>query len=86
MDVQTAVTVAKKCRPIIDPIGQLPEFLHRLHTTYQRMGGAPGSQFASAGAQPAQPEVPDAHDDVDDAAPVSHEQVSPRETMTEEQS
>jgi hypothetical protein len=30
MDVQTAISTAKKCRPIIDPIGQLPDFLHRL--------------------------------------------------------
>ena len=30
MDVATAITMAKKCRPIIDPIGQLPDFLHRL--------------------------------------------------------
>jgi hypothetical protein len=30
MDVATAIAMAKKCRPIIDPIGQLPDFLHRL--------------------------------------------------------
>mmetsp|Transcript_29951 Transcript_29951/g.41155 ORF Transcript_29951/g.41155 Transcript_29951/m.41155 type:complete len:200 (+) Transcript_29951:22-621(+) len=30
MDVATAVQTAKRCRPIIDPIGQLPEFLSRL--------------------------------------------------------
>jgi protein tyrosine phosphatase len=30
MDVATAIVVAKRCRPIIDPIGQLPEFLARL--------------------------------------------------------
>eukprot|EP01039_Chlorochromonas_danica_P004278 gene4278-4698_t len=26
-----AITIAKRCRPIIDPIGQLPDFLHRLY-------------------------------------------------------
>jgi hypothetical protein len=31
MDVPTAIRTAKRCRPIIDPIGQLPEFLVRLH-------------------------------------------------------
>jgi hypothetical protein len=30
MDVRSAIYAAKKCRPIIDPIGQLPEFLMRL--------------------------------------------------------
>jgi len=30
MDVSTAIVSAKRCRPIIDPIGQLPEFLIRL--------------------------------------------------------
>mmetsp|Transcript_21746 Transcript_21746/g.36378 ORF Transcript_21746/g.36378 Transcript_21746/m.36378 type:complete len:199 (-) Transcript_21746:245-841(-) len=30
LDVQTAIVTAKRLRPIIDPIGQLPEFLHRL--------------------------------------------------------
>lgn len=29
MDVPTAISTAKSLRPIIDPIGQLPEFLHR---------------------------------------------------------
>lgn len=29
MDVPTAIATAKTLRPIIDPIGQLPEFLHR---------------------------------------------------------
>jgi len=31
MDPHTAIKTAKKCRPIIDPIGQLPEFLTRFH-------------------------------------------------------
>jgi hypothetical protein len=31
MDVRTAIVSAKKCRPIIDPIGTLPQFLERLH-------------------------------------------------------
>mmetsp|Transcript_23296 Transcript_23296/g.22453 ORF Transcript_23296/g.22453 Transcript_23296/m.22453 type:complete len:226 (+) Transcript_23296:127-804(+) len=30
MDVEMAIKTAKRCRPIIDPIGQLPEFLNRL--------------------------------------------------------
>jgi hypothetical protein len=37
MDVQTAVMVAKRCRPIIDPIGQLPDFLHRLQRAEEAM-------------------------------------------------
>lgn len=38
MDVSTAITTAKSLRPIIDPIGQLPEFLHRLYRAYQATG------------------------------------------------
>ncbi len=30
MDVPEAIRLAKRLRPIIDPIGQLPEFLNRL--------------------------------------------------------
>lgn len=30
LDVRTAIATAKKLRPIIDPIGQLPQFLQRL--------------------------------------------------------
>lgn len=30
LDAPTAIRTAKRCRPIIDPIGQLPEFLVRL--------------------------------------------------------
>lgn len=30
LNVEEAVVIAKRCRPIIDPIGQLPEFLYRL--------------------------------------------------------
>ena len=29
MDVETSIRTAKTLRPIIDPIGQLPEFLRR---------------------------------------------------------
>jgi hypothetical protein len=29
MNVSNAIAAAKQLRPIIDPIGQLPEFLHR---------------------------------------------------------
>jgi protein-tyrosine phosphatase len=30
LNVEEAIVIAKRCRPIIDPIGQLPEFLFRL--------------------------------------------------------
>jgi protein-tyrosine phosphatase len=30
LNVEESVAIAKRCRPIIDPIGQLPEFLYRL--------------------------------------------------------
>ncbi len=40
--MQQAISAAKKCRSIIDPIGQLPEFLRLLHLAYQRNGGPPG--------------------------------------------
>lgn len=30
LNVDEAIAIAKRCRPIIDPIGQLPEFLYRL--------------------------------------------------------
>lgn len=46
MDVPTAIATAKKCRNIIDPIGQLPDFLRRLHLAYTHLGGAPGSQYS----------------------------------------
>ena len=35
MDVRTAITSAKKCRSIIDPIGSLPAFLARLQRAEQ---------------------------------------------------
>jgi hypothetical protein len=35
MDVRTAIASAKKCRPIIDPIGALPQFLDRLYAAKQ---------------------------------------------------
>lgn len=38
LDVPNAITVAKKCRPIIDPIGQLPEFLNRLKKAEDSVG------------------------------------------------
>ena len=31
LDVQQAISVAKRLRPIIDPIGTLPALLHNLH-------------------------------------------------------
>mmetsp|Transcript_35637 Transcript_35637/g.87671 ORF Transcript_35637/g.87671 Transcript_35637/m.87671 type:complete len:207 (+) Transcript_35637:119-739(+) len=30
MDMQSAITAAKKCRPVVDPIGGLPELLQKL--------------------------------------------------------
>lgn len=30
LEVEQAIVIAKRCRPIIDPIGQLPEFLIKL--------------------------------------------------------
>ena len=41
MDVPMAISTAKQCRSIIDPIGQLPEFLKRLHLAYSHNGGSP---------------------------------------------
>ena len=35
LDVQQAISVAKKLRPIIDPIGTLPALLHNLHKVFQ---------------------------------------------------
>ena len=32
MDMSTAIAVAKKLRPIIDPIGHLPELLDKYQT------------------------------------------------------
>ena len=52
MDVRTAITSAKKLRPIIDPIGQLPEFLLRLRKAYEvrhpLYGSRPGAGAARA--------------------------------------
>lgn len=42
MDVATAIAMAKKCRPIIDPIGQLPDFLHRLQKATDARGDGMG--------------------------------------------
>lgn len=38
-DVSTAIAVAKRLRPVIDPIGHLPEFLSRYHVA-RRMKSA----------------------------------------------
>jgi len=45
MDVPTSIVVAKRCRSIIDPIGQLPEFLKRLKRAYDSRPDAAGSKF-----------------------------------------
>jgi protein-tyrosine phosphatase len=47
MDVKTAILTAKRCRPIIDPIGQLPEFLHRLKRAYDAQESKGGGVAAS---------------------------------------
>ncbi len=39
LPVMDAITIAKKCRPIIDPIGHLPEFLVRLQRAEEAKGG-----------------------------------------------
>jgi protein-tyrosine phosphatase len=38
MDVSNAIYTAKKLRPIIDPIGQLPEFLKKLKAALDSVG------------------------------------------------
>jgi hypothetical protein len=48
MDVQTAISTAKKCRPIIDPIGQLPDFLHRLKRATDKLRSGETESAASA--------------------------------------
>jgi hypothetical protein len=47
MDVQTAISTAKKCRPIIDPIGQLPDFLHRLKKATDKLRSSGTERIAS---------------------------------------
>ena len=51
MDPQTAITTAKRCRSIIDPIGQLPEFLQRLYLAYLHSGGSPFMQKLQLAAE-----------------------------------
>lgn len=45
MDVVTAIGAAKRCRSIIDPIGQLPEFLKRLKKAYDSHPDVSGSKY-----------------------------------------
>jgi protein-tyrosine phosphatase len=47
LQVDEAIRAAKKCRPIIDPIGQLPEFLKRLRAAedYRERRGLPRFKF-----------------------------------------
>ena len=42
MDMMTAIRAAKKCRPVVDPIGMLPEFLKRLQRMQMAGEGTPG--------------------------------------------
>eukprot|EP01038_Epipyxis_sp_PR26KG_P015806 gene15806-21410_t len=48
MDVPTAILTAKTCRPIIDPIGQLPEFLLRLKRAEDAAAALVGDSFSSS--------------------------------------
>ena len=47
LQVDEASRIAKRCRPIIDPIGQLPEFLKRLRAAedYRERRGFPRFKF-----------------------------------------
>jgi hypothetical protein len=49
MDVPTAISTAKSLRPIIDPIGQLPEFLHRFKRAqdYRKQQGIQATSTSS---------------------------------------
>ena len=55
MDVPTAISTAKSLRPIIDPIGQLPEFLHRFKRA-QDYRKQQGIQAASTSSKPVEGE------------------------------
>ena len=44
LPVGEAISIAKRCRPIIDPIGQLPEFLNRLQRAEEAKDGKPFSK------------------------------------------
>ena len=43
MDAATAIKVAKRLRPVVDPFGQLHELLTRLEKAYQALGYPEGS-------------------------------------------
>lgn len=43
LDVIPAIRTAKRLRPIIDPIGQLPEFLHRLKRAEDALAATKGT-------------------------------------------
>ncbi len=48
LDVSTAIRAAKKLRPIIDPIGQLPEFLNRLYKAERSLSVASSSSSSTS--------------------------------------
>jgi hypothetical protein len=50
LDASTAIKAAKKLRPIIDPIGHLPEFLNRLYKA-ERLATIPSSASSGLGGE-----------------------------------
>lgn len=54
LDVPTAISTAKTLRPIIDPIGQLPEFLHRFKRAqdYRKQQTINGTLSLSSSSMP----------------------------------
>lgn len=48
LDVPAAIAAAKMLRPIIDPIGQLPQFLHRLKKAYDARDMVAAVEVATA--------------------------------------
>lgn len=48
MDVHSAIVTAKRLRPIIDPIGQLPMFLTRLKQAEDALSNASGNSSSSS--------------------------------------
>uniref|UniRef100_A0A061QUC3 protein-tyrosine-phosphatase n=1 Tax=Tetraselmis sp. GSL018 TaxID=582737 RepID=A0A061QUC3_9CHLO len=48
MDMAKAIVAAKRCRPVVDPIGMLPEFLRRLQKTQKADRSAAGSSGSSS--------------------------------------
>ena len=49
MEVKEAIAVAKLCRPIIDPLGDFPEFLGRLRQAEKKGGIKPFTSVKACG-------------------------------------